>query len=124
MPDLVRYGSKPLRELRARPMLGEKLPRHLRDFNSAVAYAPHQVYIGNLTPDKLGDLPKPWYEKLIEGAPAQGRFGDLVDQDKFYAQLAGADQFDLVSFEETWFHDRAGKVPLRQAPRLCSRADI
>ena len=59
VPDLVRYGSKPLRELRANPTLGEKLPNHLRDFNSAIAYAPHQVYIGNIPPEKLNELPRP-----------------------------------------------------------------
>src|SRR5262245_29294169 len=103
VPDLVRFGSKPLRELRAKPTVGAELAKHLRDFDAATAYAPHQVYIGNIAPEKLRDLPQPWYEKLIEGATAQGRFGDLVDQTKFYALLAGADQFDLVSFEEKWF---------------------
>jgi betaine reductase len=39
---------------------------------------------------------------LIEGAAAQGRFGDFVDQESFYALLAKADQFKLVSFDEAW----------------------
>ena len=100
VPDLVRYGSKPLRELRARPALAPQLAGHLRDFCSAVCYAPHQVYIGNLAPEQLSGLPKPWYEKLIEGATPQGRFGDLVEQDRLYVQLAVADHFDLVTLEE------------------------
>ena len=124
VPDLVRYGSKPLRELRANPALGKKLPNHLRDFNSAIAYAPHQVYIGNIPPEKLNELPRPWYEKLIEGATAAGRFGSLVDQNRFYTLLAGADQFQLVSFEERWFHDRATKASPRCAPRLRSLTEI
>ena len=107
VPDLVRYGSKPLRELRANPVLSEQLTKHLRDFAEATAYAPHQVYIGNIVPDKLSELPKPWFVKLIEGANSQGRFGDLVNQDQFYASMAGADQFDLVTLEEKWFHERA-----------------
>ncbi len=124
VPDLVRYGSKPLREIRARPELGERLKARLRDFNAAVAYAPHQVYIGNLAPERLGNLPKPWYEKLIEGATARGRFGALVDQSAFYVFLAGADQFDLASFEEKWFRDHAATASLRRAPRLRSLAEI
>jgi hypothetical protein len=117
VPDLVRYGSKPLRELRANPGLNEKLTRQLRDFSAAIAYAPHQVYIGNIAPEQLSELPKPWYEKLIEGATAQGRFGELVDQDKFYALLASADQFDLVRFEEKWFQEHAALISRGRAPR-------
>jgi betaine reductase len=118
VPDLVRYGSKPLRELRVNPALGAELAKRLRDFPAAIAYAPHQVYIGNIAPEKLRDLPQPWYEKLIEGATAQGRFGDLVEQDRFYALLAGADQFELVSFEESWYHAHAARHALGGAPKL------
>lgn len=80
VPDLVRYGSKPLREIRAHPALADQLKEKLRDFSAAVPYAPHQAYIGNIAPERLGDLPKPWYEKLIEGATPEGRFGEIVDQ--------------------------------------------
>ena len=51
---------------------GEQLAKHLRDFAAATAYAPHQVYIGNIAPEKLSELPKPWFVKLIEGANPQG----------------------------------------------------
>jgi len=122
VPDLVRYGSKPLREIRARPALGAELKNRLRDFSAAVAYAPHQVYIGNLAPEALAELPGPWYAKLIEGAVERGQFGDLVDQGTFYTHLAGADQFDLVSFDEKWFRDQPANGPLRRAPRLRSLA--
>ena len=124
VPDLVRYGSKPLREIRARPALGGQLAERLRDFNAAVAYAPHQVYIGNLAPEKLTDLAKPWYEKLIEGATAEGRFGDLVEQNRFYAQLGGADRFELVTFDERWFGECAARHAIGRAPRVNSLADI
>ena len=124
VPDLVRYGSKPLREIRARPALGGQLAERLRDFNAAVAYAPHQVYIGNLAPEKLSDLAKPWYDKLIEGATAEGHFGDLVEQNRFYAQLGGADRFELVTFDERWFDDCAARHAIGRAPRVNSLADI
>ena len=133
VPDLVRFGSKPLRELRGNPVLAADLARLLRDFPAATAYAPHQVYIGNIGPEKLRDLPQPWFEKLIEGATAQGRFGDLVDQAKFYALLAGADQFDLISFEEQWFQacaaqhaiGRAARFkPLREIQNLCDKGAL
>ena len=90
VPDLVRYGSKPLREIRAQPALGEQLAKRLRDFAAATAYAPHQVYIGNIAPEKLSDLPKPWYERLIEGATPEGRFGDLVELNRSFMACSQA----------------------------------
>ncbi|MDH3443510.1 MAG: glycine/sarcosine/betaine reductase complex component C subunit beta, partial [Deltaproteobacteria bacterium] len=107
VPDLVRYGSKPSREISAHPELLAALEGKLRSFREATAYAPHQVYIGNITPDDLCGLPRPWYEKLIEGAASQGGFGDLVDQDSFYSMLGAADQFDLVTLDEGWFKELA-----------------
>jgi hypothetical protein len=130
VPDLVRYGSKPSRDLRANATLEQQLKNQLRSFSAATAYAPHQVYIGNITPAELSHLPKPWYDKLVEGAVANGRFGDLVDQDRFYGQLAKADQFNLVTLEEKWFHEHATKHangkpararPLVEIAGLCER---
>jgi betaine reductase len=118
VPDLVGFGSKPLREIKSDPKLGPALQSRLRDFNSAVAYPPHQVYIGNLTPGELSGLPKPWYEKLIEGAPPKGRFGDLVDQDRFYSMLGAADQFELLTLEESWLTARG---PLQASGRIRSK---
>lgn len=123
-PDLVRFGSKPLRELRANPALRENFIEHLRDFTAAVAYAPHQVYIGNVAPEQLRNLPQPWFEKLIEGANAEGRFGDLIDQSQLYALLAGADQFDLISFEDKWFGAHAAPHTVGRTPRLRTLAEI
>ncbi|MGB7948291.1 MAG: glycine/sarcosine/betaine reductase complex component C subunit beta [Candidatus Binatia bacterium] len=133
VPDLVRYGSKPLREIRANPELDRPLKNQLREFNAAKAYAPHQVYIGNVTPAELRNLPKPWYEKLVEGATCDGRFGDLLDQDRFYGLLAQADQFNLVTLEEKWFRQNhatpaGGKAahlgPLPEVTALCEKGAL
>ena len=124
VPDLVRYGSKPSREIRANAGIGEDLKNKLRSFPEATSYAPHQVYIGNITPEELGGLAKPWYEKLIEGAGARGRFGDLFDQGRFYRMLAGSDQFDLVTLEEKWFQDHTPTPSTGRAPRLRPLSEI
>ena len=124
VPDLVRYGSKPSRELRANTNLEPQLKNQLRSFGAATAYAPHQVYIGNITPAELSNLPKPWYDKLIEGAASKGRFGDLVDQDRFYGQLAGADQFNLVTLEENWSHEHAAKHANGKTVRMRPSVEI
>ena len=47
VPDLVRYGSKPSRE----PAKLDALQGSLRTFDEAVAYAPNQVFVGNLSPE-------------------------------------------------------------------------
>src|SRR5262245_20952810 len=119
LPRLVRYGSRSLGEIRANSALGNELKEKLRDFGAAVAYAPHQAYIGNIAPEQLGNLPKPWYEKLIEGASPEGRFGDIVDQSRLYLLLARGDQFDLVSLENGWFQENDGRTGAR-APKLRS----
>jgi hypothetical protein len=111
VPDLVRFGSKPAREIAARPELAAALEDRLRSFNAAVAYAPHQVYIGKMTPTQLGKMPKPWYEKLIEDAAAQGPFGDLLNQDTFYAMLGAADHFGLLSLTAA----RGGSSPWQKS---------
>ena len=57
VPDLVRYGSKPSRE-------PERLPEligSLRTYEDALAYPPHQAFIGNLRPEQLWDRPRPWW---------------------------------------------------------------
>jgi hypothetical protein len=124
VPDLVRYGSKPSREIRTNPEIEQQLKNHLRSFSAATAYAPHQVYIGNITPADLSNLPKPWYEYFIEGATNNGRFGDLVDQDWFYGQLARADQFNLLTLEEKWFQEHAANYDNGKAARLGSLVEI
>jgi hypothetical protein len=49
VPELVRYGSKPAREIKVRPELEDELGKRLRSFSAATAYATHQVVIDNLT---------------------------------------------------------------------------
>ncbi|MPZ76111.1 MAG: glycine reductase [Deltaproteobacteria bacterium] len=102
VPQLVRFGSKPARELVDRPSLQDELNGSLRSFTDAVAYAAHQTFIGNLTPEALRACKAPWFENSIEGASEKGRFGDLVDQGSFYRLLAQADQFNLVSLDQQW----------------------
>ncbi|MBM4263744.1 MAG: glycine reductase [Deltaproteobacteria bacterium] len=108
-PDLVRYGSKPSREIAASGARLGEINKQLRKFTDAVCYAPHQVFIGAITPQQLADLPTPWYGKLIEGARAQGKFGDIVSQDRLYALLAAADDFKLVTLEDQWFQEVGAK---------------
>ena len=96
VPDLVRYGSKPWREaLRSNQAPGDVFA-DLRSFDEVVGYAPNQVFIGNLPPENLGEIPSPWYENSLAGASPKGAFGEILPQDSFYALLEAADQFGLI----------------------------
>jgi betaine reductase len=111
VPDLVRYGSKPLRERARWPEIAARL----RSFDQAVAYPPNQAFIGNLAPDALWGMPKPWWSAAVADAVPSGPFGEIVDQPAFYAMLAEADRFELVRTKE---EPRPGELALFQGPEL------
>jgi len=94
-PGLVPRGSKPTREIAARPGEAEAIARSLRGFAEAVAYPPHQVFIGNLRPEALDELPRPWYG-VAEAMPTRGQCGEIVPEETFWGLLRLADEFDLV----------------------------
>jgi hypothetical protein len=94
VPGLCRHGSKPSRELRRNPEVESEFLGSLRTFEQAVAYAPHQSFLGALHPRELPQ--RPW----IGAAPnGEGRFagvGELMPEDEFLGLLATVDDFELV----------------------------
>src|SRR2546428_12600615 len=97
VPGLVVLGSKPRRELaREGEALGAQLRAHLRSFDDAVAYFPHQILIGNEVPEALYEIPRPWHRQPTDNARASGAAGLIVDQDTFYAWLAPAEFAKLL----------------------------
>jgi len=99
-PGLVRHGSKPIREIPKEPGLLATIRANLRSYADAVAYAPHQVMLGNLRPDALNGLPRPWYANPLGEASRSGPHGELVDEETFLGLLRAADDFNLVQLEE------------------------
>ena len=98
-PDLVRHGSKPTRELAAdSDGLLSSLTQGLRSYEDALAYAPHQVLIGNLQPEALWDVERPWWTNPVEARP-QGPYGVIVDQADLYRRLQAADSFGLFHLD-------------------------
>lgn len=96
VPDLVRYGSKARREIARDPSLDKALSAALRSYPEALSYPPNQAFIGNLSPEALTDIARPWFEAT--GIPAAGQesraagaLGTLLEQDDFFALLAAAD---------------------------------
>ena len=78
-PGLLRYGSKPTRELaKEDKTLLPRMQQHLRSFEDAAAYPPNQVFIGNRTPESLWDVPEPWWRYREANANLRGPFGQIV----------------------------------------------
>jgi len=78
----------------------QALPGHFRSFAQCVAYPPNQVFIGNLRPRDLDDIPRPWYEHPVQDAGREGRHGEMMPLDEFYGLMKAVDAFDLVMLEE------------------------
>jgi betaine reductase len=109
---LVRHGSKPSREITIHgDSVLEQILSNLRTFAEAAAYAPNQVYIGNLRPADLHRFPRPRHANLVPDAAPSGPYGAIIPEPELYARLLRDDQFDLVWFTQSYASD------LRQ---LCS----
>lgn len=94
VPGLCRHGSKPSRELPRNPEVEAQFLGALRSFEQAVAYAPHQAFLGALHPRELPQ--RPWVGAAPNG---EGRFagvGELMPEDEFLGLLAAVDDFGLV----------------------------
>jgi len=115
VPGLARHGSKPSRELARDPELESRFLGALRTFEQAVAYAPHQAFLGAVHPRDLPE--RPWVAAPPNG---EGRFagaGELMPEEEFLALMAAVDDFDLVKLVAT---DAAG---LSRHP-LAERIDL
>src|SRR5262245_36122595 len=99
VPSFVRLGSKPLRVLRELEHPIEYLRPHLRDWDAALAYAPNQVFIGNLGVDDLAARPAPWHRHPLADAGRFGPDGEIMPEDEFLGLLATCDGFDLLALD-------------------------
>jgi len=104
-PDMVlHHGTTQTTERRVNPESDylKKIPANLRTFEEVVAYPPNQTYIGNMTPQDLGKIEAPWFDKKVEGATREGKFGEIMPQDEFIALMQICDAFDLVKLEKNF----------------------
>jgi glycine/sarcosine/betaine reductase complex component C subunit beta len=130
VPGLVAAGSKPRRELAVRgPDERRALAGRLRPFEDAVRYPPHQVMLGALPPEALRGIPRPWHDRPVAGARAEGPAGRMLDEMEFYAWLARADAASLVYFtpefaaalRDVGAPDRLQTMPAPDLARLVER---
>ena len=128
LPDFVRHGSKPSREIRKHPDLEGKITGRLRTFEEAVRYAPNQVFIGNMDPDALRSRERPWFRHLVnrDGSfDRTGPFGEIMPQEEFYALLKAAtdeSSYDLVWLETRFLEDIV--LPAIAKHPLCRSDDL
>jgi glycine/sarcosine/betaine reductase complex component C subunit beta len=99
-PDLVRYGSKPRRELARDPSLHRSLTAALRSWADVLSYPPNQTFIGNLTPEALAKRPRPWRAHPIAAAQPIGPLGRMVNQSALYGLIKLCDDFNLIVLGE------------------------
>jgi glycine/sarcosine/betaine reductase complex component C subunit beta len=98
-PDLVRHGSKPARELAgARDGLLAALTGALRPYEEALGYPPHQVLLGNVRPEELVKIERPWWRRAVAARP-DGPYGVFVGQQELYRRMQEADAFDLFRLD-------------------------
>ena len=98
-PGLVRYGSKPLRDIAQDPAALEAITPRLRTYADAVAYGPNQAFIGNIEPEMLASRPRPWWQALDGGASSTGAFGDLIEEMELLGLLKLCDRARLVHLD-------------------------
>jgi betaine reductase len=94
VPGLAPQGSKPSRELARDPGLGSAFLGALRTFEQAVAYPPHQAFLGAVHPRELPA--RPWVASPPNGAIRFAGVGELMPEEEFLALMAAVDEFDLV----------------------------
>jgi len=110
VPDLIRYGSKPEREIKKDPEKLDMIYKNVRSFEEAVAYPPNQVFIGNLRPNALLEFERPWTDKKVSNAKRSSYWGEIISEEEFYGWLKIADLFNLVLLEQGFLNQKIIKA--------------
>jgi betaine reductase len=74
------------------------LTQGLRAYDDVLGYAPHQVLIGNLRPEALWDVERPWWAHPVEPR-REGPYGVVVDQTELYRRMQETDSFGLFTLD-------------------------
>ncbi len=100
-PGLVRHGFKPAREISRSPEVLEAVEAHLRPFEDAVSYPPNRAFLGELYPDDLRAIERPWFRANGSSERAQPH-GEIMPEEELLGLLKASDAFDHVWLEETF----------------------
>ncbi len=97
-PGLVRYGSKPSRDMARDASIADAIGAHLRSYDAALAYPPNRAFLGHIHPDTLASIPQPWFTSTTP-TTRWGAHGELMPEAEFYGLLKICDIFDLLHLE-------------------------
>lgn len=92
----------------------------IRTYDQVVNYAPNQVYIGNMDPEELRNIPEPWCNTEVEGKRF-GKFGEIMPEDEYIAMMKISDAFDLVKLSKEFTADVKKKMEKNE---IFTEADI
>ncbi len=107
-PGLARHGSKPRRELPRDGEVERSFLASLRTFDQAVAYPPHQAYLGAIHPRSLPE--RPWYTTTDPEASRFAPAGELMPESELLGLLAAVDHFDLLTLDQDVARDAAAAL--------------
>lgn len=110
VPNMVRHGSKPSREIATDPSALKKVLEHMNPFEKAVAYPPNQVFIGNLDPDDLLKIGPTWYRNDLPNASREGPFGEIMPEDEFLGVMKVCDDFDFLLLEKGFLNEVVSRL--------------
>lgn len=102
VPNLIRHGSKPQREIASNSTILDDILNSARSFEDAIKYPPHQVFIGNHTPEDLAGVERPWYRRSFEDSSSVGPDGEIVEEGLFLCLTAAIDPFNLLRLDSRY----------------------
>jgi betaine reductase len=98
-PGLVRNGRAPSLDISRTPGLIEDITSHLRTFEDAVGYPPNRAYLGDIFPDQLSEIERPWFQHNGTSERRQPH-GEMMPEEELFGLLKISDSFDSVWLEE------------------------
>ena len=119
-PGLVRYGSKPARDIARDSAVLDTIQQHLRSYDAAMAYPPNRAFLGHLHPDALAACRR---RGSTSAAPVErwGPHGEIMPEEEFYGLLKICDVFELVSLTASFIEEIR---PALAAHPLLTAADL
>ncbi len=113
-PGLVRYGSKPLRDLGRDPALIDTISTRLRSYEGRRGLRAEPSLHRNIEPEALRAMPRPWFDALDRGASVEGAFGDLISEVELLGLLKICDRASLVQLDESTLETARGRLAGRR----------
>ena len=119
-PGLVQHGFKPSLDISKNPCLLNEIAGHLRSYVDVAGYPPNRAFLGDLYPDDLRQIERPWFRTALSGNRIQPH-GEVMPEEEFYGLLKLSDAFGLVWLEED-FAKEARRALLKHS--LIGEADL